>query len=352
MRTQVVTATLLLVLGLAATSAFGQVDVIQDQLVDKDERTKLGQTGMQFLSVSLDPRASALGNAVTAVELNSTAMLYNPAALAFMEPSFDMSVGQNQWITDIKYVWGTAAFRAGDVGTIGINVLQVDHGTVQQTVRTETNEKGYLDVGTLEPSALAIGASYARALTNRFSVGGNVRYVQQDLGSAWLNFGDPSGGSLPNQTQLEQDAMVFDFGVLYRTGFRSLNFAVNVRNFAGEVQYAEQSFELPLNFRIGLSMDMLDFAPEYQDIHSFLLSVDATHPRAYNEQVKLGGEYTFMNTLSLRAGYTYPTDEESVNLGAGLRLPVSDYSFGFDYSYTDFGIFDTVHRLGVQLTFD
>ena len=129
-----------------------------------------------------------------------------------------------------------------------------------------------------------------------------------------------------------------------RTGFRSLNFAVNVRNFSGEIQYAEQNVELPLNFRMGLSMDLIDFAPQYEDTHSFLMSVDATHPRAYEEQVKVGGEYVFMNTLSLRAGYTYPTDEESVNLGAGLRLPIGDASFGFDYSYTDFGIFDTVHR--------
>lgn len=352
MKTQVVTATLLLFLGLAAPSAFGQVDVVQDQLVDDDERTKLGQTGMQFLSVSLDPRASALGNAVTAVELNSTAQLYNPAALAFMQPSLDMSLGQNQWITDIKYMYGTAAFKAGNIGTVGVNVLSVDHGSVQQTVRTETNEKGYLDVGTIEPSALAVGVSYARALTNRFAVGGNVRYVRQDLGTAWLDFGDPDGGVAPEQAQLEKGTGVVDFGVLYRTGFRSLNFAVNVRNFSGEIDYAEQSVELPLNFRIGMSMDMIDFAPQYQDMHSFRVSVDATHPRAYNEQVKVGGEYTFMNTLALRGGYTYPTDEESVNLGAGLRLPVGDASFGFDYSYTDFGIFDTVHRLGVQMTFE
>jgi hypothetical protein len=352
MKTQVVTATLLLMLGLAAPSAFGQVDVIQDQLVDDSERTKLGQTGMQFLSVSLDPRASALGNAVTAVELNSTAQLYNPASLAFMEPTADISIGQNQWITDIKYMYGTAAVRAGNIGTIGINVLSVDQGQVQQTVRSESSEKGYLDVGIIEPSALAAGLSYARALTDRFAVGGNIRYVRQDLGSAWLSFGDPEGGVAPNQTQLEKGTAVVDFGVLYRTGFRSLNFAVNVRNFAGEIQYAEQSVELPLNFRIGLSMDMIDFAPRYQETHSFMLSVDATHPRAYNEQVKVGGEYIFMNTLALRAGYTYPTDEESVNLGAGLRLPVGDSTFGFDYSYTNFGIFDTVHRLGVQLTFD
>ena len=349
MRIQAVIAALLLLLGLITSSAFAQVgDDVQDQLVEDEERTKLGQTGMQFLSVSLDPRGSALGNAVTAVELNSTAMLYNPATMAFMEPRIDVSIGQNQWISDIRYIYGTGAVSIGNIGTVGLNVLSVDYGAIQQTVRSESNEKGYIDLSELNPSALALGVSYARALTDRFAVGGNVRYVRQNLGSALME----QGSEGDRTTDLAKSAAAFDFGVLYRTGFRSLNFAVNVRNFSGEQKYAEDSFELPLEFRIGLSMDMLDFAQQYQDMHSFMLSVDATHPRSYKEQLKVGGEYIFMNTFALRTGYTYPADEESFNVGAGLQLPVSNYRFGFDYAYTDFGIFNSVHRLAVQLTFE
>lgn len=334
-------------LDVRAVNAQDFEDQVEEDLVDEGERVKLGQTGMQFLSVSLDPRASALGNAVAAVEMDAAAMFYNPAGMAFMQPSLSATIGQNQFITDIRYNFGALAYRWGNIGTFGIHALSVDYGTVQTTIRAE-NDAGYVDTGTIEPSALAVGVGYARPLTDRFAVGGNVKYVRQDLGSALVNTGGETGDVTES---LDKSTAVWDFGVLYRTGFRSLNFAVNVRNFAGELRYAEHSFELPLNFRIGASMNMVDLTSIDPSLHSLNVSVDATHPRAYWEQLKVGGEYTFMDVLSLRAGYTFPADEEGVNLGAGVHTGLGEFGIGFDYAYTDFGIFDKVHRLAVRLAF-
>ncbi len=57
------------------------------------ENQKLAQTGMKFLSVSLDPRASGMGDATTAVFAKSSAMLYNPAIMAELEGYSDFSFG-------------------------------------------------------------------------------------------------------------------------------------------------------------------------------------------------------------------------------------------------------------------
>ena len=35
----------------------------------------------------------------------------------------------------------------------------------------------------IKPNAYAVGLGYARALSDKFSVGGNVKYVRQDLGT-------------------------------------------------------------------------------------------------------------------------------------------------------------------------
>lgn len=337
-------ATVLILVGtLSASSVFAQSGV-DEFLVEEEDQAKIGQTAMQFLSISLDPRASAMGNAVTAMELNSASTLYNPAALGFMESSIDVNVGHNRWIADIRYLYGTGAMSVGNIGTFGIHIVSVDHGTINTTIRSE-NQKGYVDTGEITPSATAVGLSYARALTNRFSAGGNVKYVRQNLGSATL----ASGGE---STSIEHGTLAFDFGMLYRTGFRSLKFAVDVRNFASEVQYAEKSSELPLNFRIGVNMDMLDFTDLNQDIHSFILSIDATHPRSYSEEVKVGGEYRFMDMLALRGGYTYPSEIEGINLGTGLRLPIDGYDVNFNYSYTPYDFFNSVHRLGVRMSIE
>lgn len=324
-------------------------DVQAQDLVE--DRTKVAQTGMQFLSVSLDPRAASMADAVTATSSGSISMFYNPAHMGYQQRSVDVSVGQNRWITDIMYNYGTASFRPsnGAYGTFGVSVLSVDYGEMLGTIRYGGNEKGYLDTGDIGMSAMSAGIGYARALSNQFSVGGNVKYVRQSLGTAVMDLNEGGTGAGAEQ-DLQKGTAAFDFGILYRTGFRSLNFAVNIRNFAGELRYAQTSFELPLTFRIGLSVDMMDFTSANQDMHSFLLSVDASHPRAYTEQIKVGGEYKFMDLLSLRAGYIYPTDDQGLNLGVGLHQTFGDMRIGADYGYSQYTLLGNVHRIGVNLS--
>src|SRR5262245_39904829 len=73
---------------------------------------KRAQTGFKFLSVSLDARAAAMGDALTAIDnQGATAMMYNPAAMARMDGKIDVTFGQVQWIADIKYNMGAAAFK-------------------------------------------------------------------------------------------------------------------------------------------------------------------------------------------------------------------------------------------------
>ncbi len=343
--TTLVLSVVLMVLGLGLTRLCAQVVDAGD--VEDIERERRAQTGMKFLSISVDPRAAALGSAVTAQEeATSMAMFYNPATMGRMANQVYVSLGQVQWIADASYNYGAVAFRpsSGGYGVVGVSVLAANYGDFEETIRFD-NEQGYMDIGTFSPSATAIGLGYANVLTDRFSVGANARYVRQSLAESIMSY---SGGSSERQ-DFTESTMAFDFGVLYRTGFRSLNFAVSVRNFSQEVTYAEESFELPLTFRIGVAMDMMDLAPSVSGPHQVLLSLDAQRPRDYSEQLKVGLEYIFMNTLALRGGYAVPTDEEGIHLGAGLHTDVSGLTFGADYAYGDFGLFGNVHRLGVQL---
>lgn len=316
---------------------------VQGQDVEDVETQRLGQTGMKFLVLSVDPRAAALGDAVTAVEGASNALFANPAGMAFQSGFASAGLGRTEFIGDIKYNVGSVAIQpgSGGLGVFGVSVEMVDYGEVLSTIRSDGAPSGYIDVGTLTPSAMAAGFGYARMLSDRFAVGGQVKYVSQDMGSALLEEGGESAS-------LNKSTAAFDFGVLYRTGFRSLNFAASVRNFARELTYAEDSFELPLTLTIGISMDAVDLTGLDPNVHSFLLAIDAERPRDYSEQIKAGVEYTFMRTLSLRAGYVQPSDERGINLGAGLRFGVAGLQAQFDYAYSDFGIFDAVHRVGLS----
>ncbi len=336
-------------IAIAALAVFTASDVFA-QITTEDVGTdKLAQTNFKFLEISVHPRAAAQSDAMTANEFNSSAaMFYNPAAMGWMENRFSAGFGITNWIADVTYNTASAAIRT-NYGVFGASLLFADYGGGIIGTIAAANERGYqeyseLGVSNPDPSAMAIGLGYGVAVTDRFSVGGNAKYVLQDLSDAILS---SDGMSESNSTS----TVAFDFGLLYRTGFRSLNLAMSVRNFARELRYVQENFELPLTFNVGVSMNMLDLTAMDPNVHVLRLSLEAERPRDFSEQLKAGGEYTFMNIVSLRAGYTYPTDEQGVSFGGGLKYDTAVVGFSADYAYTEFGIFGAVHRMGVSLSF-
>ena len=151
--------------------------------------------------------------------------------------------------------------------------------------------------------------------------------------------------------ETSKNVMVFDLGLLYHTGFESLNFGISIRNFAGEITYIRDSFQLPLTFRIGLAMNIMDLTSIDKNVHSLLLTTEAIHPRDFSEQLSFGLEYEFMRMFALRAGYSFPNDEHGFSAGVGFHKDISDFNFGIDYAYTPFGIFNEVHRFTVAFGF-
>lgn len=332
-------------------------------LVGAQERTsqKLAQTGMKFLNVGMSARQAALADAFTAAEGNSVSMFYNPAGMARLSGFADVSIGQVNWLADIKHTFATVAISpwSGDYGVLGVSFQYIDYGEIQATILA-SNKQGYLDVGTFKPYASAVGLTYARALTERFSIGGSVKLVKQDLGTAITQIvytkditGTPNGTADAGKVEVKSslDVPAFDLGVMYKTGFRSLALGMTVRNFAREVSYQSERFQLPLTFRLGASMNMFELLNVERETQSLLLSVDAEHPRDFPEQVKVGVEYVFMNMIAGRVGYVSPADEHNFSYGVGFQYALGGTQFHFDYAYTPFGVFNNVQRFSLQFAF-
>ncbi len=327
----------ILFLGFSVQKPFGQ------------EYRKLAQTGLKFLTVPMDARASGMSGALTSLETGSVSLMFNPASMSLIPHTFDVALGQVGWIADINYIFGTASFRPmqGRLGVFGLSIMSVDYGTMYNTIRAE-NEQGFLDLGEFTPNAYAIGLGYAKALTDRFMIGGQAKYVFQSLGAGIVSF---SADEIAQARSFDVDVVAFDFGLLYRTGFRSLNFGISVRNFSQEITYIEESFQLPLTFKMGVSMNILDLTDINPENHKILIAVDAGHPRDYVEQLDMGLEYVFLESFALRAGYTTPTDEQGFSLGAGFKQSLADFGLNVDYAFTDFGIFKEVHRFTFKFNF-
>jgi len=270
-----------------------------------DDPVKLAQTGMQFLSVVSDARAAALADAVTTLPFGSASLFFNPACMAggkFIE----VAASYNQWIADIKHtaLSFSIAPAGGDFGVFGVSVQSVDYGEILGTV-VANNDQGYEDIGTLDASGLAVGIGYAKALSEQFSIGGQIRWVKQSLGSSII----PLTDSTTQTTGNKLTPFVFDFGTNFKTGLKSLAFGMTVRNFSTEVKYVSESFELPLTITLGLSMDMMDLLDDRTIVNTLLLSVDYVHNRDYREQIFVGTECFLLGALALRAGYISSSDE-------------------------------------------
>ncbi len=353
MKKRFYTNTLLLIAALVlAPSVFGQAGLTPETEVETEKRA---QTGMKFLSTSVDARASALGSAMTAEFTgSSTSMFYNPASMAFMEGNGHASVGITEFIADINYNIASAAYRpsGGNYGVFGISVTSVDYGEFIGTIRAD-NEQGFVETGDYSPSALAIGLGYARSFSDRFAAGAHIKYVSQDIGDGFVTSQDFASGNVLSTENYSQSTIAVDFGIVYSTGFRSLVIAMSARNFSQELTYVRENFELPLTFQIGVAMNLMDFTNMNTDMHSLMLHLDAQRPRDFNEHVRFGMEYTFMNIISLRGGFEQLglDEEQGVSLGAGLKYAVNNIRFGADYAYTDFGLFGSLNRIAIQVGF-
>ena len=308
--------------------------------VSEAQLNKVAQTGLQFLKVDAGARASAMGGAMTLTSYDANAVFYNPAGLARMDHQFDLMFNHTQWIADINYNAVAHAYDFGDIGTFAVHALFADYGEIMGT-RVASNAQGYELTGKLDVSAYSVGLSYARNLSEKFTIGGTVKYVGQQLGSNLM----PNGEIKENKV----DGFAFDFGTIFYPGWDSFRFGMSVRNFSAEFEYEQESFELPLTFSVGVAMDVFDMFP--MEGQSLLVSVDAVHPRSFSERMKFGAEYTVFDMISLRAGYKTNHDNESFSGGIGLFHEFMSFQVKIDYSYSAMEYFDGVNRFTIGLYF-
>jgi hypothetical protein len=306
-----------------------------------DENQKLAQTGFQFLSVGSDARAGALGEAMTTISMGAGALFFNPATMARMPMGVHVMASQNQWLADITHNSFAMALSpaGGRFGVLGLSLMNVNYGEFQGTMVAK-NEQGFVDTEIFTPTAVSIGVGYARAISDRFSVGGHLKYANQDLGRSVLPVEDDSSTVKKNFAS----AVAFDFGTIYYTGFRSLAFGMSIRNYSNEIQFESESFQLPLTFRIGVSMNILDLIAPSMSSQSILLSVDASHPRSHSEQMNFGMEYKLLNAFSARAGYMLNYEIMGLTAGFGLQLA----GLAIDYATTPSENLGMVERLTVR----
>lgn len=295
---------------------------------------RAGISTAQFLKIGVGGRASAMGDAFIAVANDVSALYWNPAGLSqFSENQIIFS--HNKWIVDINHDFLGAVYHLDNDNTFGIafTALSMD----KMKVTTEFSPFGTGEYYGFSDIAIAI--SYSRKMTEQFSFGGTIKYMEETL------------------DKLKMRGFMIDLGTYYWTGLGSTRFAVTVSNFGndlapdGEVVLVGnrtksewQSFSPPTMFKIGFA-----FEPYEDEINRITASIQLNHPNDNSENFVIGAEYSYDKMFYLRSGYKVNVDEQNYSFGAGVSLPISIANISVDYSFSNFTRLGSVHRFSLIL---
>ena len=303
---------------------------------------RVGTAGAQFLEIGVDARAVGMGEACIAVDdLGAGALFWNPANVA-ISGSSHLMLSHVSWIADVGLHSAAFTTTIGDYGTLGLSVSNLSSGEIEVTTVEQQDGTGE----TFTTSNIMVGLTYAKRVTDRFSMGGTVKYIGERL------------------EERQAKTFCFDVGMLYNTGYRTVKFGAVIQNFGpplsldGTYQNFDNGillsekreynpYHLPMTFKVGVSWDV-----ELSDGQHLLTTLDAIHPRDNIERLDFGAEYRLWEGLALRSGYSSGHDSRGISVGAGFHLSTGSLGeFDINYAYTDFGVLDGVQRFSMNLHF-
>lgn len=324
-------------------------------------QSKVGTTAAQFLGISVGPKAIAMGGAYVASNEDASLLYWNPGAFAQAQKT-QFVFSNTDWLVDTKFRWFGAIINLDYENAIGLSFTQLDYGEEEVTTVAMPDGTGER----WSANDLSIAVSYSRRLSDRFSMGGSVKYISQKI---W------------NESA---STFAFDLGLLFVTGFNDMRLGVSMTNFGGDLtmdgrdllnrvdidpqnsgsnkdlvaSLKTDPWALPLMFRVGVAMDVYK-----DDEMKVTLAADALRPTDAEESVNIGGEVGWRDMVFVRGGYksliggganfsSREDVQEGLALGVGLKYRAEGLgTLEVNYAFSKFGLFGNLNTISVAVGF-
>ena len=338
-------------------------------------------TAVPFLLIAPDARAGSMGDVGVATLPDANSIHWNPAKLAYIDKKVGFSLSYTPWlhalVPDINLAYLSGYKKIDRNQAISASLLYFSLGNI-----TFTDITG-LEIGSFTPNELSLDLAYARKLSNNFSGGMALRFINSNL----------TGGVLVENTTASKPgrAVAADVSAYYENttvkikGKKSKFAAgINISNIGNKISYTETGNRdfIPTNLKLGGSMgidlDQYNFIGVYIDWNKLLVptlpiyELDSTNstplldpdgnpiikkgknpkvgvaqgmmqsfsdaPNGLKEELheinhSIGFEYWYDHQFAIRTGFFYehPTkgNRKYITVGAGLRYNV----FGLDFAY-------------------
>lgn len=315
---------------------------------------KVGTSAATFLRVPVGARAVAMGGAFVATSNDVSSLFWNAGGLARLD-HYELMVDYTPWLPGLNFNYIALAIPLQGYGTLGISVTSL--GTEKMAVTTPDQPMGTGE--TFDAQSVALGVSFSRKLTERFSLGATVKYVNERI------FNSAATG------------FALDIGAVYDTPFKGIRFGFSVSNFGTKMQMngddlnlrvdiapdikgnnqsvvgqlKTDQFDMPLIMRVGLAWDALN-----SEFHRLTISADGLNPNDNGHSMNIGAEYAFFNEqVQLRAGYNelfLDEPEKGLTLGAGANIAIGgSVRLRAEYAYQQFVHLGDVNRYTLIIVF-
>ncbi|MDZ7626231.1 MAG: PorV/PorQ family protein [Ignavibacteriaceae bacterium] len=313
-----------------------------------------GTTGAEQVLIPVGARGIATGGAFLANITGLESIFYNPAGLD-VYPQTEAMFSYVNYLADINISYFAIGTSLGDIGSIGLDLKTFDFGDIPVTTETFPDGTGE----TYSPSFLTIGFTYSKVLTDRISIGTNLKIISENIQNT-------------NATGFALDA-----GVQYRFS-EALMIGAAVKNIGSDMSYSGQDlssrtvipgsipgsssgsyeiitegFQIPSFFQLSMT-----YALNINEQNNLMFAGAYTANNSFEDIANLGMEYGFMNNFFVRGGYNFLVQNTSeyvygLTFGAGLDYKLGgEVGFVFDYAFRDVKDFPTAnHVFTIKLSF-
>lgn len=280
-----------------------------------------GQVGFTFLKTAVNARASAMGEAYTALANDASATYWNPANLTQAE-SNSIVLSHNQWLLDITHNFAAVQLMQGDHNiAFSFNVITIPGIEIRDyTASAEP-------IGKSSVYNLYFGTSYATQLSDNFSIGAQIKYYYEKMHLVSANgFGA-------------------DLGIFGKNVIKDLDWGLSIQNIGKMGKLLNKSTELPLLVRTGVGYSL----PWKISENNIIAAADVVYVLNDAFRFNLGAEAKLMNQFALRLGYVLGSDGYNFTAGFGLQLSRYQLSYAFvPYKYD----LENSHRFSININFN
>ena len=304
-------------------------------------------TTTPFLLITSDARAGGMGDIGVATSSDAFSVFHNAAKTAFNKNEISVGLNYTPWLRNLTddIFAGNLSYiqRFKENAAFGVDLKYFSLGRIDLTDNSGNS------TGSISPNEIALTGTYALKLSETFSMGVGLKYINSNLDvSNNLDAVNSFAVDISAYYRSEEDNFG-SFNGRYRLG-------VNIANIGPKVEYTpgDANF-IPTNLKLGGGFDFI-----FDDYNLLGLNLEFTKllvpsdpksdkglfdgmfaslgDRSFSEEMKeitwaLGAEYLYNKAFAVRTGYFHESDEKGrrqfFTLGAGFKAR----AFSLDLSY-------------------